>query len=115
MYALNAANGSLQWSSATGGAVESPSVANGVVYVSARNGVLYAIDADYGEVLASMDGGFTFLGQPAISDGVLYFSTFGYNTVAYGLYGGTSAVISAFGQRPVPSSLHPDLELHVTH
>jgi outer membrane protein assembly factor BamB len=114
MYALNARNGALEWDVATGGALESPAVANGVVYVSNRNNSILAIDANYGEIRATGVAGFSFLGNPTISDGVVYFNTYGYNTYAFSLLAGTDAV-RAHAQPPSPSSLHPDMRLVVGH
>ena len=113
MYAANAYSGALQWSFATGGVVESPAVANGVVYVTSRSGSFYAIDANYGEILATAVAGYTFLGNPTISDGVVYLNTFGYNTYAFSLLAGTNAVRAT--HPPARSSLHPDMSLTVYH
>ncbi len=50
--------------------------------------------------------GFSSLGNPTISDGVLYFSAFSGNTYAFGLLSGTNAV-----RAPAPASLRPDMKL----
>ena len=110
MYALNAHSGALQWEVATGGPLESPAVANGVVYVSSRSSSFFAIDAHYGNILATSVGGFSFLGNPTISDGAVYFSTFGYNTYAFSLQAGTG-LARAQARPPTVSSLHPDMGL----
>ena len=110
MYAFNAHSGALQWETATGGPLESPAVANGVVYVSSRSNSIFAIDAYYGEILATGVAGFSFLGNPTISDGVVYFNSYGYNTYAFALLAGTNA-IKAHVKPPSLSSLHPDPSL----
>lgn len=114
MYALNAHTGALQWETATGSALESPVVANGVVYVSNRSSGIFAMDATYGEILASAVAGFSFLGSPTISDGVVYFNTFGDNTYAFALLAGTDAVRAQM-RPPAVSSLHPDMSLVAGH
>ena len=51
LYALNADDGELSWSFATGGKVDSsPTVADGLVYVGSHNGKVYALNASTGMV-----------------------------------------------------------------
>jgi outer membrane protein assembly factor BamB len=114
LYALNALSGALRWETATGGALQSPVVANGVVYVSNRSNTIFAIDATYGEIRASAVVGYTFFGNPTISDGVVYLSTYDYNTYAFALLAGTNAV-RAQVLPPSRSSLHPDMSLVAGH
>ena len=114
LYAVNAHSGALQFTVGSAGVVESPIVANGVVYVTSRSGSLLAVDANYGEVLATAVAGYTFLGNPTISDGVLYLNTFGYSTFAFSLLAGTNA-LRAHVHAPLPASLHPDMRLIATH
>jgi outer membrane protein assembly factor BamB len=113
-YAANAHSGALQWSVATGGTVESPAVANGVAYATSQNGSLFAIDAISGETLTTAVAGYTFFGNPTISDGVLYLNTYGYNTFAFSL-GAGSNVVRHRAHPPTPASLHPDMSLAVSH
>jgi len=112
MYAFNAHSGAVQWTVATGGPLESPAVANGVVYVSSRSSSIFAIDAYYGQILATGVAGFSFLGNPTISDGVVYFNSYTYNTYAFSLQAGTN-VVRARAQPPAVKSLHPDMSLVV--
>ena len=114
VYAVNAHTGALQWSVATGDSVGSPAVANDIVYVTSRSGSFLAIDAYYGETLASAVTGLTFLGNPTISDGVVYLNTYGNDTFAFSLLAGTNA-LPAHTHRPKPSSLQPDMSLTVNH
>jgi outer membrane protein assembly factor BamB len=113
LYALDAATGSLQWTVATNGIVGSAAVANGVVYATARDGSFYAVDASYGGVLALFETGYSFIGSPTVSDGILYLSTYGSDTYAFSVDSGTGAV-SHITPPPKPSSLHPDFALPVT-
>ncbi len=72
------------WTQQTGGAVfSSPSVSEGVVYVSSGDGNLYALDATYGSQLwRSQIGCFNTLSSPAIANGVLYVGSDGGNIFA---------------------------------
>ncbi len=111
-YALDAHTGAQRWSLTTGGILGSAIIANQIVYVTARDGTLYALNATSGAVLGTADVGYSFIGNPAVSDGVLYLNAFNGKTYAFGLLGGTAAA-----KHPVPppiSSLHPDLTLRVT-
>lgn len=111
LYALNAATGSVQWTVATNGIVGNAVVANGVVYMTARDGSLYAVDASYGGVLALFETGWSYLGTPSISDGILYLSTYNSDTFAFAVGAGTQSKLRL---PPNPNTLHPNFELAVT-
>lgn len=111
VYAASLHTGALYWSTATGGIVESPVVANGVVYVSSRSGSFFALDANYGSILGTQVTSYSFLGNPTVSDGVVYLNTFGYNTYAFSLLSGVDARRT---HAPRPSSLRPDMRLAVS-
>jgi len=46
VYTLNATTGAKLWNYTSGGGVESPAVANGVVYVGSEDGNVYAIGTE---------------------------------------------------------------------
>ncbi len=79
VYALRASSGTLLWRYTTEGYVYSPTVANGVVYVSLMAGSLAALRASDGKPqwrYALADTGFS---GPTIVDGVLYTVAFKYS------------------------------------
>jgi eukaryotic-like serine/threonine-protein kinase len=87
VYAFDLATGKQRWRFDTDGVSlnsadfgydrrsiqSSPAVANGVVFVGARDGLLYAIDADAGTLRWRYDHKISWvIGSPAIADGVVY-------------------------------------------
>ncbi len=71
---LDRFNLALKWSYTTGGEIAnliSPTVANGVVYVTSYDVMLYALDAHTGTMLWSHNIGFS-VSSPAIVYGVVY-------------------------------------------
>ena len=65
--------GDLRWSFTTGGAVNSsPAVVDGVVYVGAGDGMVYAIEAATGRKRWSVKTGGDLGSSPAVVDGVVY-------------------------------------------
>ncbi len=87
LYALDLASGAIRWRYATEGASlqsgnfgfdrrsiqSSPAVANGAVYVGARDGFIYALDAGTGALRWRYDHKVSWINSsPAVSDGVLY-------------------------------------------
>jgi outer membrane protein assembly factor BamB len=82
-YALNASTGAPLWSYATGDVGTSPTVANGVVYVSPYSdwySNLYALNASTGaELWSYSDRGF--LSSPAVANGVVYVGTEVFNSL----------------------------------
>ncbi|HEV3312891.1 MAG TPA: PQQ-binding-like beta-propeller repeat protein, partial [Chloroflexota bacterium] len=79
LFALNDANGHMKWQFTTGYVALNPSVANGVVYVSAdgpisTNGVFFAVNASTGKKLYSSSGAGPYASYPAIVNGVVYVS-----------------------------------------
>lgn len=65
-----------KWTSSLGGGavLSTPVVANGIAYITAIG--LYAVDAETGATLWAFESGYsTFLGSPAVCDGVLYIAS----------------------------------------
>ena len=83
-YALNASTGAPLWSYATGDVGTSPTVANGVVYVSPYSdwySNLYALNASTGaELWSYSDRGF--LSSPAVANGVVYIGSWDHKVYA---------------------------------
>jgi outer membrane protein assembly factor BamB len=80
----NVSNLALKWSYTTSGEIAnliSPTVANGVVYVTSYDGMLYALDAHTGAMLWNYDVGFS-VSSPAILHGVVYVGAGDYNVYA---------------------------------
>jgi len=92
LYALNAKTGSKLWSYPIGGCCEasapipadeqhitesSPAVADGVVYVGAWNGNVYALNAASGALLWSYATGGDISSSPAVANGVVYIGSGG--------------------------------------
>ncbi|MBV9871789.1 MAG: PQQ-binding-like beta-propeller repeat protein [Frankiaceae bacterium] len=80
LYALSAADGSLQWQLTPGGNVTAAAVSNGVVYVGSSNGKLLAADAAGCGAIACTPLWTKPIGSaipygPIISDGVVYVTT----------------------------------------
>lgn len=81
IYAVDAANGILQWKYATGDVVHaSPAVANGTVFVGSWDSRLYALDAVSGQLKWAFQAGLDpnihnqvgFQSSPAVVDGTVY-------------------------------------------
>jgi outer membrane protein assembly factor BamB len=75
LYALRAADGAVVWNVSLGAiTLASPSVANGVVYAAAVDGIVRALNATTGaQVRPSFATGTAIdLSSPAIANGVLY-------------------------------------------
>jgi hypothetical protein len=74
VYALNAADGSIQWSRPTSGAnsSSSPAVADGKLYFCLEDGYIYALDAFTGDLIWSFKTDGPVRSSPAISDGLLF-------------------------------------------
>lgn len=112
MYALNGHNGSLIWKLTTGSLARSPSVAGGVVYFTSEDGFLYAVYATNGSIIATAQVDFNYFGAPAISDGVLFVSSYRGGFYAFAPQAGVDQVRKK--RPPLPSSLHPDPRLTIT-
>lgn len=110
LYALNSQNGSLYFSFPTNGLVRSTVAANGVVYFTSQDNNVYAVTT-YGSVLATGSIGAGFLGSPTVSDGRLFVATASGDLYALAPNAGNQALRP---HAPNPSSLRPDLTLHVT-
>lgn len=73
LYALNAADGSVQWSRQSGDWVTSrPAIANGIVYAGSNDHYLYAVQASNGAVLWRYLTGDKVLSWPIVSNGAVY-------------------------------------------
>jgi outer membrane protein assembly factor BamB len=85
IYALDAATGTERWRFKTGddpkihnhvGIQSSPVVSDGLVYVGCRDANLYALDARSGAKVWAIDNkGSWVIGSPAVSQGMVYFTT----------------------------------------
>ena len=74
IYALNASNGAALWSYATGG-IDSPAVANGVVYFGSDDGNLYALNASTGALIWNYTTEGRVRSSPVVANGVVYFGS----------------------------------------
>ena len=74
LYALNATTGALLWKFTAGSfVIESPSVANGIVYAGSGDNNLYALDATTGALLSVYAAPGQIVSSPAIVNGAVYF------------------------------------------
>lgn len=95
LYALDAGNGSLKWSFATGGPISlaSPTYANGTVFICGADRYLYAIDAVTGtqkwKFLAAQDISWA---TPSFYNGNLYFGTNSGNSTRYSVNAATGTL-----------------------
>jgi outer membrane protein assembly factor BamB len=89
----------------------SPSVVDGVVYIGASNGPLYAIDAATGATLWSFANGYSLNTAPVVVNGVLIVGSTDGLVYAFDLAGGLNPNAA---QRVDPKSLHPNLTLKVS-
>jgi outer membrane protein assembly factor BamB len=110
LFALDAHTGIMKWQLPTGNSGRSIAVANGVVYLT-NGDSLIAVDATSGSILASADTGLTYLGSPAISDGVVYLAAQGGNIYAFSLPPNLNTNALRLSGPPFPASLHPDPRL----
>ena len=86
----DAATGNTVWTVPTGGIIfSSPTVANGVVYVGASDGRVYAFDAATGSRLRAVQAGEDVQSSPSISNGRVYVGTYDNagSVVSFGLPG----------------------------
>ena len=100
--ALNASTGALLWTFATrDNSGSSPAVANGVVYVGANFGTLYALDATSGAQLWSAHL-IHYGNSPAVANGVVYVTS---NQELYALNARTGAKLWVYKNNPVSDFL----------
>jgi parallel beta-helix repeat protein len=73
-YALNATDGSVEWSFPVNGesSISSPAVADGKVFFGLDNGYIYALDAHTGSLIWDCRTGGAVQSSPAISNGLLF-------------------------------------------
>ena len=73
-YALNATDGTIEWSFPLNseGSISSPSIAEGKVFFGQDNGCIYAFDAFSGNLLWDCETGGAVRSSPAISNGLLF-------------------------------------------
>jgi outer membrane protein assembly factor BamB len=82
----NVGNLGLKWSYTIGLQVlSSPAEANGVVYVGADDGNVYALNASTGAKLWSYTTGTPAYSSPAVANGVVYVGSYRQNVYAFGL------------------------------
>ena len=86
-------------------------VANGVVYVGAEDGNIYALDATSGNYLWSYVTGGLIDSSPAVADGVVYVGSTDGRVYAFDQFGGTGASGNVGLQRPDPAHLIPNYGL----
>ena len=74
VYALNAQNGDLRWSTnVTAIGQSSPVIVEGILYIGGYNGVVYALNADNGETIWKQTAGTNVAwSSPAVVNGVVY-------------------------------------------
>lgn len=86
VYALNATDGSVQWSHPTTGAhsASSPAVADGKLYFGLDDNYVYALDASNGTLIWSYKTDGPVQSSPAISDGLLFVGSNDGNLYAIG-------------------------------
>ncbi len=65
----------------------SPAVANGVVYVGAQDGYVYAVNAMTGELLWRVAAGTYVDASPVVVNGMLFVATYDGNVLAFSLNG----------------------------
>ena len=76
LYALDAADGTEQWTFETGAWVRSsPVVVDETVYVTSQDNNLYALAAATGEERWAYEIGAPLVGSPAVADGTVYLGT----------------------------------------
>ena len=76
VVALNANNGNRIWNFTTGdGLLSSPTIVNGVVYISSYDANLYALNAEKGEKIWNYAADASFYGVTAVANGVIYASS----------------------------------------
>ncbi|MFH1856172.1 MAG: PQQ-binding-like beta-propeller repeat protein [Candidatus Omnitrophota bacterium] len=77
LYALDAETGDIVWSyqTNTGGAVSSPAIANGKVFVGSDDNKLYALDVETGELIRSYNVVGAVKTSPSIADGRAFFGS----------------------------------------
>lgn len=75
VYALNGNDGSVKWhfSTENGNVSSTPVIADGLVFAGAETGSVLVIDASTGRKISELGDGQGIIGDPAYSEGVLYF------------------------------------------
>jgi outer membrane protein assembly factor BamB len=111
-YALEASTGSIRWGYSEGSSVYPgfAAVANGVVFFGGLDGTIYALEANTGVFLWGYTTTAGFECPPAVANGRVYFSAYGY-LYSFGLPDGDHAQTDAASKRPGLEALHPDLSL----
>ncbi len=105
MSAINAATGARLWQNADVGPVlgnplyaNGPAVANGMVYFTASNGIVYALYAANGLLDWSISSAYGIAGAPAVPNGVVYVATT--DGVVIALVAETGAVLWTSARTP---------------
>jgi outer membrane protein assembly factor BamB len=85
VYALNAKTGGMIWSYEAPNGIPGVSVAGGVVYAAADDGIIRALDAASGDLLWSFNTGSRVAQPPIIANGMVYAATGGGLVYAFDL------------------------------
>jgi uncharacterized repeat protein (TIGR01451 family) len=90
----------LKWQNAASISLPSPAVVNGVVYVGANDGHVYALNASTGVQLWSSFVGYPVPSSPAVANGMVYFGS-GHDASVYALDASTGAKVWSYGTASV--------------
>ncbi len=112
LYALNGHNGTLIWDivAATPAVTGSPTIANGLQYVSIGSNAYAVQQVVTPNVLWAGTTGGVITGTPTVANGVVYVASQDFNLYAYDLTGGGQTKMGP-PERPVPKMLQPNWEL----
>ena len=104
VYALDATDGTEEWSFTTGDIVKaSPTVANGTVYAGSHDNNVYAIDATHGTKRWSYSTGDIVVSSPTVANGTVFFGSNDGNVYALDADNGSEEWVFG-GDAPVRSS-----------
>ena len=98
LYVINASNGVLFYTRATGAISGAPAVANGVVYLASNDFKMYALRAQSGAVLWTQTAAASFVGSPAVAAGVVYGADINGDLYAFNAAKGTILWTDTIGQ-----------------
>jgi outer membrane protein assembly factor BamB len=72
------------WRFNTGGPVDSPTVAGGLVYVGSYDDKVYALDASNGDLIWSYTTDDMVVSSPAVANGIVYIGSYDHMVYAFG-------------------------------
>jgi len=113
LYALDARTGALLWQVVIGATVNSPAVANGVIYAASQNS-LYALNAATGTILWSYPTDGNNFSSPAVANGIVFLNS-ELTLYAFSLSWHEAAETWSSVSRPQLSTLRPNLGLQASH